>query len=38
MFKKLYDSLVPFRGDSYLWQQVAEMGFDTFMVRMRTRT
>jgi TRAP-type mannitol/chloroaromatic compound transport system substrate-binding protein len=38
MFKKLYDSLVPFRNDSYLWQQVAEMGFDTFMVRMRTRT
>ena len=38
MFKKLYDSLVPFRADSYLWQQVAEMGFDTFMVRMRTRT
>jgi len=38
MFKKMYESLVPFRSDSYLWQQVAEMGFDTFMVRMRTRT
>jgi TRAP-type mannitol/chloroaromatic compound transport system substrate-binding protein len=38
MFKKMLDSLVPFRSDSYLWMQVAEMGFDNFMVRMRTRT
>ena len=38
MFKKMYDSLVPFRSDSYLWTQVAEMGFDNFMVRMRTRS
>ena len=38
MFKKMLDSLVPFRSDSYLWTQVAEMGFDNFMVRMRTRS
>jgi TRAP-type mannitol/chloroaromatic compound transport system substrate-binding protein len=38
MFKKLYDSLVPFRSDSYLWMQVAEGSFDNFMIRMRTRT
>jgi TRAP-type mannitol/chloroaromatic compound transport system substrate-binding protein len=38
MFKKLYDSLVPFRSDSYLWMQVAELGFDNFMIRARTRT
>ena len=38
MFKKLLDSLVPFRSDSYLWLQVAEGGFDNFMIRMRTRT
>ena len=38
MFKRMYDSLVPFRNDSYLWMQVAEMGFDNFMVRMRTRS
>jgi len=38
MFKKMYDSLVPYRSDSYLWMQVAEMGFDNFMVRMRTRS
>ena len=31
-------SLVNFRGDSYLWLQIAEGGFDNFMMRMRTRT
>ncbi len=38
MFKKLYDSVVAFRGDSYAWMQVAELGFDSFMMRMRTRS
>jgi TRAP-type mannitol/chloroaromatic compound transport system substrate-binding protein len=37
-FKKLYDSLVPFRNDSYTWFQVAELGFDSFQMRQRTRT
>jgi len=37
-FKKLYDSVVPFRNDSFAWLQVAELGFDSFMMRMRTRT
>jgi len=36
-FKKVYDSMVAFRGDGYLWWQVAELGFDSFMVRMRSR-
>jgi TRAP-type mannitol/chloroaromatic compound transport system substrate-binding protein len=36
-FKKIYDSMVAFRGDSYLWWQVAEMSFDLFQVRMRAR-
>src|SRR6266700_3454987 len=36
-FKKLYDSLVAFRGDSLVWLQVAELSFDSFMMRMRTR-
>jgi TRAP-type mannitol/chloroaromatic compound transport system substrate-binding protein len=36
-FKKVYDSMVAFRGDQYLWWQVAELGFDSFMVRMRAR-
>ena len=36
-FKKAYDSMIAFRGDQYLWWQVAELSFDSFMVRMRTR-
>ena len=36
-FKKVLDSLVAFRGDQYLWWQVAEYGFDSFMIRARTR-
>ena len=38
MFKKLHESLVAFRNDSFAWQQVAELGFDSFMMRMRTRS
>jgi TRAP-type mannitol/chloroaromatic compound transport system substrate-binding protein len=34
-FKKVLDSMVAFRGDAYLWWQVAELGFDAFMVRQR---
>ena len=37
-FKKLYDSLVPYRSSAYAWLQVAEFGFDSFQVRMRART
>jgi TRAP-type mannitol/chloroaromatic compound transport system substrate-binding protein len=37
-FKKLYESLVQYRATSYTWLQVAELGFDNFMMRMRTRT
>jgi TRAP-type mannitol/chloroaromatic compound transport system substrate-binding protein len=36
-FKKLYESLVPYRSTAYAWLQVAEIGFDTFQVRMRAR-
>ena len=38
MFKKLYDSVVPFRNDSYAWFQVAELAFDSFQMRARART
>jgi TRAP-type mannitol/chloroaromatic compound transport system substrate-binding protein len=34
-FKKLYDSLLPFRNDQYLWWQVAEYTYDTFLIRAR---
>jgi TRAP-type mannitol/chloroaromatic compound transport system substrate-binding protein len=33
MFKRLYDSLLAFRSESFQWMQVAELGFDTFMMR-----
>ena len=32
-FKKVYDSMVAFRKDEYLWWQVAEYTFDTFQIR-----
>jgi TRAP-type mannitol/chloroaromatic compound transport system substrate-binding protein len=34
-FKKVYKSLTDFANDSYQWWQVAELGFDSFMVRNR---
>ncbi|MHB2167915.1 TRAP transporter substrate-binding protein [Alsobacter sp. R-9] len=36
-FKKVYDAYVAFRGDQYLWWQVAEFNFDNFMIRSRAR-
>ena len=31
-FKKAYDSMMAFRSEAYLWNQVAEYGFDGFMM------
>jgi TRAP-type mannitol/chloroaromatic compound transport system substrate-binding protein len=36
-FKKIYDSYKAFRGEEYLWFQVAEYAYDTFMIRARAR-
>ncbi len=36
-FKKLIDSLRAFRNEEYLWFQVAEYAFDSYMIRARTR-
>jgi TRAP-type mannitol/chloroaromatic compound transport system substrate-binding protein len=36
-FKKVYDAMVAFRNDGYLWWQVAEYGYDNFMIRSRPR-
>jgi TRAP-type mannitol/chloroaromatic compound transport system substrate-binding protein len=36
-FKNVYDNMVAFRGNEYLWWQVAEYAFDTFQIRARTR-
>jgi TRAP-type mannitol/chloroaromatic compound transport system substrate-binding protein len=38
LFKKLNESISAFRGESYLWWQISELSFDSFMIRMRTRT
>ncbi len=36
-FKKALDSTVAFRNEDYLWWQVAEYSFDSFMIRSRAR-
>jgi TRAP-type mannitol/chloroaromatic compound transport system substrate-binding protein len=36
-FKKVFDSFAAFRADQYLWWQVAEYAYDTFMIRSRAR-
>jgi TRAP-type mannitol/chloroaromatic compound transport system substrate-binding protein len=36
-FKKSIDAMQAYRSDEYLWWQVAEYTFDTFMIRSRTR-
>jgi TRAP-type mannitol/chloroaromatic compound transport system substrate-binding protein len=37
-FKKIYDSMLAFRNDGYLWWQVAEYTYDNYMIRARQRT
>jgi TRAP-type mannitol/chloroaromatic compound transport system substrate-binding protein len=34
-YKKVLDSIAAFRNDEYLWWQVAEYTFDSFMIRSR---
>ncbi|MBN8978282.1 MAG: TRAP transporter substrate-binding protein [Xanthobacteraceae bacterium] len=36
-FKKVIDAMQAYRGDEYLWWQVAEYTNDSFMIRSRTR-
>jgi TRAP-type mannitol/chloroaromatic compound transport system substrate-binding protein len=36
-FKKIYDAVKAFRGEEYLWFQVAEYTYDNFMIRARAR-
>jgi len=36
-FKKIWDNILAFRNDEYLWWQVAEYTYDTFMIRTRPR-
>jgi len=37
-YKRVWDSIVAFRNDEYLWWQVAEFGYDSFMIRSGKRT
>jgi TRAP-type mannitol/chloroaromatic compound transport system substrate-binding protein len=34
-YKKVWESITAFRRDEYLWWQVAEYGYDSFMIRSR---
>ena len=36
-FKKVFDAMLAFRNDQYLWWQVAELSYDTYLVRNRSR-
>lgn len=36
-FKKLHDSMMAFRNDGYLWQQVSEATFDNFMMSQQRK-
>ena len=36
-FAKLYDSMRAYRDEQYFWFQVAEYGYDNFMIRSRRR-
>jgi TRAP-type mannitol/chloroaromatic compound transport system substrate-binding protein len=35
-FAKMYASLSAFRAESLAWMQVAELSYDSFMMRTRT--
>ncbi len=37
-FKKVWDSMLAFRNDQYLWWQLAEYSYDTFLIQTRTKT
>jgi TRAP-type mannitol/chloroaromatic compound transport system substrate-binding protein len=37
LFKKAWDSTLAFRNDQYLWWQIAEYGYDTYLIRSRSR-
>src|SRR5262244_425848 len=37
-FKKIWENIWAFRNDEYLWWQVAEYTYDTYLIRTRTRT
>jgi TRAP-type mannitol/chloroaromatic compound transport system substrate-binding protein len=36
-FKKIYDAAVAFRNDFYLYNQIGDFSFDSYMIRARSR-
>ena len=36
-FKKIHDSMMAFRGDEYLWFQISEYTYDTFMMTQQRK-
>jgi TRAP-type mannitol/chloroaromatic compound transport system substrate-binding protein len=36
-FKKIWESMLAFRNEQYLWWQVAEYSYDSYLIRTRTR-
>jgi TRAP-type mannitol/chloroaromatic compound transport system substrate-binding protein len=37
-FKKVFEAMMAFRNDQYLWWQVAEYSYDSYLIRNRTKT
>ena len=37
-FKEVWENLLAFRNDAYLWWQVGEYAYDDFLIRNRRRT
>jgi TRAP-type mannitol/chloroaromatic compound transport system substrate-binding protein len=37
-FKKVHDAMMAFKNDEYLWFQVAEYAYDSFMIRSRSKS
>ena len=37
-YKKVWDSILAFRNDEYLWWQVSEYTYDSFQIRTRSRS
>jgi TRAP-type mannitol/chloroaromatic compound transport system substrate-binding protein len=37
-FKKIYENLMAFKNEEYLWWQIADFSYDSFMIRSRTRS
>ena len=37
LFKRVHDHMMAYRNEQYLWQQVNEFSYETFMIRSRSR-